>query len=64
LAIEEEVEDMPTLPDPPVFYEHPKKYNLPVFLHDLKMWFRSVQRISSSMFNKRVSSLLEKAFPY
>jgi len=55
---------MPTLPDPPVFHGHPKKDNLPVFLHDLKMWFRSVQGISSSMSKERVSGLLERAFPF
>jgi len=55
---------MPTLPDPPIFHGHPKKDNLPVFLHDLKMWFRSVQGISSSMSKERVSGLLERAFPF
>ena len=59
---EEEEED--TLPDPPVFHGHPKKDNLPVFLHDLKMWFRSVQSISSSMSKDRVSCLLERAFSF
>jgi hypothetical protein len=65
LAItEEEEEDMPTLPDPPVFHGHPKKDSLPVSLLDLKMWFRSVQGISSSMSKERVSDLLERAFPF
>jgi hypothetical protein len=65
LAItEEEEEDMPTFPDPPVFHGHPKKDNLPVFLHDLKMWFRSVQGVSSSMSKERVRVLLKIAFPF
>jgi len=65
LAItEEEEEDIPTLPDPPVFHGHPKKDNLPVVLHDLKMWFKSVQGISSSMSKERVSDLLERAIPF
>jgi len=55
---------MPILPDPPVFHGRPKKDNLPVFLHILKMWFRSVQGISSSMSKERVSGLLEKAYPF
>ena len=55
---------MPTLPDPPIFHGHLKKDNLPVFLHDLKMWFISVQGISSSMSKEKVSGLLERAFPF
>jgi hypothetical protein len=53
-----------SLPDPPVFHGHPKKDNLPVFLHDLKMWFRSVQGISSSMSKERESGLLDRAFSF
>jgi hypothetical protein len=53
---------MPTLPNPPVFHGHPKKDNLPVFLHDIKLWFRSVQGISSS--KERLSGLLERAFTF